>query len=217
MSRNDQCQSGLLPTIVLDFHCPTAMASSDLRINVNDLVRLTYPFRTPAMLSVQVRSDFENLAHNHEFNFTVAEIRRKCIIIIGSSIDQHPERLLQDCPEIWMNGKGSIIDAVYPSQNGAVQDTFSNPYAYADTATTTAMGIYYARSLETCTTYVQCFKEQRSLEPGQVEGVDLIWEYRYQQSKHRHNDKLNKDNTLQSMWISLCDLDWPLPGSYVGL
>jgi hypothetical protein len=149
MSRNDQNQSGPLPTIVLDLHCPTAMALSDLRINVTDLVRLTYHFQTLAMLSVQARSGFANIAHNHEFNFTVAEMRRKCFVFLGSIIDQQPERLQQDCPEIWINGKGSIIEAVYPSQNGAVQDIFSNPYAYANTTTTTAMGIYYARLLET--------------------------------------------------------------------
>jgi hypothetical protein len=184
MSRNDQNQSGPLPTIVLHLHCPTAMALSDLRINVTDLVRLTHHFRTPAMLSVQARSGLGNIAQNHEFNFTVAEMRRKCFVFLGSINDQQPERLQQDCLEIWINGKRSIIEAVYRSQNGAVQDTFSNPYAYANTATTTAMGIYYARSLETRARYVHCFEERPPVEPGQVEYVDLIWEHRYQRLQH---------------------------------
>jgi hypothetical protein len=157
---------------------------------------LTYELHPQTVVRLVVAYEVNASRHVEERSVSLEELRRDCFLLISAILERQPHRAGQDCPEIWINGEGHVIEAIYPRSDTVDQDIIANSYTSLGSEEKTTVGLQYASSLDV-----------RHRSKGRLRAISFGRRYQ------RHNNALNENSSLRSMWESLCDFDWPEPKS----
>ncbi|KAF2246650.1 hypothetical protein BU26DRAFT_567002 [Trematosphaeria pertusa] len=174
------------PVIVLHFELDTAVTLRQLRINVTEFIRLTYGLSFYSLLRFTLRCQRDGQEQLEECTLELHEMRRSCFILL-SNILSGTLMEEQECPQIWINGEGVAVQAVYPvDKNRTVNWAIPRKITHMTNAE------------------VECIQNSLLLGSDLHHDID-IWDRGYPS----YNDALKKSKSLSAMWKSLRDLDWP--------
>jgi hypothetical protein len=182
----------LASTIDLNFALAWPTTLADVRVGVVEFIRLTYRLRPHSVLcfSLQMQD------HQNEVHVTTLETLRKAFFVFISSImNKHPNSESLNCPEVWIDGHGNIIEGVYAPTEDRIERSWPNEHSGLTQGQLLSEGLKYAQSLE-------AKPEPESL-GARARPVYLV------ERGRRHNNGLMASNSLRAMWKLLRDLDWP--------
>jgi hypothetical protein len=102
-------------TIVLKVTLATLATLAELRIETTSLIRLMYKLRPYGLLRFELRSTREDgLEECSNHATTLLLLRKRIFVFISGIMEDYPWRKDDDCPEIWVNGYGQIVEVTYP-------------------------------------------------------------------------------------------------------
>jgi hypothetical protein len=171
----------LVSTIDLNFNIAPPATLADVRVGVIEFIRLTYGLRPHSLL----RFILHGKGLQKEVHVTTLESLRKAIFVFLSIIvDQDPDSASLECPEVWIDGHGNIIEAIYAATDKHAERSWPTQCRFLAPEEILSMGTAYAGSLVARprrTLFLPC---------------------------REHNLALTESNSLRAIWISLRDLDW---------
>jgi hypothetical protein len=133
-----------------------------------------------------------------ERNILLQDLRKRCFLLLSLALDRHPNRTASatQAPEIWIDGEGNVIEAVFPAFGTDYKETITNPHTSLSMEEQLKLGLHYASSLD-----VRMRPNRPEDSPFDADtrfplGQDRIW---------------NAHCSLRSMWEALRDLEWPDP------
>jgi hypothetical protein len=192
--------------IVLGFDAEHDTGLVDLRIEITSFIRLTYDLLAQSIILICIKTRGSESKHEHAVSLET--IRKRCFLFISKIMESCPAKRYQQCPQLWINGYGTVLGAVEQgidsSQHGAIQ---VNPHANLDDTDLSNIGCNYATTLERRLWPIRPTLKRLFKDSGEVNNVVKLQEYHFHQGR-RINHALRECEDLGSMWISLKDLDW---------
>jgi hypothetical protein len=170
-------------TIVLSFNPPSSKPQMEVRVDIVNFIRLTYELHPQTVVRMAVIHEVNGSRHTEEPSVSLEELRKDCFLLISVLLEQQPHRAGQNSPEIWINGEGHVIEAIYPRSDTVDQVTIPNPHTSLGSEENTTIGLQYASTLDV-----------RHRPKGRLREIDIGSRYR------RHNNALNENSSLRSTW-----------------
>ena len=64
--------------------------------------------------TVRFQLESKNGRYSETSSVSMAELRRNCFLLLSFVITSHAERVLDRCPQMWLNGSGQALRVFYP-------------------------------------------------------------------------------------------------------
>ncbi|KAF2638209.1 hypothetical protein P280DRAFT_471325 [Massarina eburnea CBS 473.64] len=105
------------PEIILKFELDFMATLQDLRINILEFVRYTYPldFDTQVTFSLECVTDEDSYEEEHTVE--LQELRKEFFPFLTGLMMQHPDFRNHDCTAIWVDGQGTPIQVCCAPSN----------------------------------------------------------------------------------------------------
>ncbi|KAH4935443.1 hypothetical protein HBI25_004650 [Parastagonospora nodorum] len=183
-------------TIVLKVTLATLATLAELRIEITGLIRLTYKLRPYCLLRFELRSTREDgLEECSNHATTLLLLRKTLFVFISGIMEDYPWRKDDDCPEIWVNGYGQIVEATYPGVCDKGPQSVVNKDLDMAIDALELLGETYIKSLKN-----QVFSKTRSGAPRRFVSLRSSWPER--------SNALNESASMKAFWKSLYHQDW---------
>jgi hypothetical protein len=120
---------GAASAIVLSFNLSSNETPSKFRINVTNFIRLTYKLSPQAVVRFVVAHKINGVELVQQRNTSLETLRKDCFLLLSAVLKQNLDRAAKDCPDIWINGEGHVIEAIYPGSATADRDAIANSHS----------------------------------------------------------------------------------------
>jgi hypothetical protein len=105
-----------------------AVSLQDLEVDVLSLIQITYNMHSNVKIQFMVESKAHAEIITTSFSIKLGLLRLNCYLLLSWVIRNHPDRTHGPCPQIWTNGKGQALKAVYPSTRFVPSKSLFNTY-----------------------------------------------------------------------------------------
>jgi hypothetical protein len=199
--------SKIPPRIALDFDIPRPkLGLADLRVNVTSFIRLTYHLLAQSMIVVRIKTKEGGI--KVEYAISLETLRQRCFVFISEMVVNRSAQNYQPCPELWINGYGTVLEAGGSSNEASQHGRYhSNSYAELDHTDLLGMGREYATKLERRPAPMLPVIIHTPTPEYKSPNAVRLQRWRFSRGR-KPNQALRECDDLRSMWISLKDLDW---------
>jgi hypothetical protein len=198
--------SSLPPRIALNFNIEHSTALADIQVDVTNFIRLTYDLLPQSMVLICIKTNHGEIRDEHAVS--LEDIRKRCFLYISEIMENFPLQSCQKCPELWINGYGTVLGAfdqfIDLSQQGGYR---SNSYAKLDDTDLLEIGREYATNLERRPAPMLPAISYTSTSENKSPNAVRLQRWAFPCGR-KPNQALRECDDLRSMWISLKGLDW---------
>jgi hypothetical protein len=104
------------------------MSLQNLKVDVLDFIRMTYDSSSDSQIQFLLESKDQTETNPTSFSLKLGLLRLNCYLLLSWVIINHPHKTNLRCPQIWINGEGQALKAVYPSNGSVPSETLSDAY-----------------------------------------------------------------------------------------
>jgi hypothetical protein len=151
-SRQDKTKR---PRIVLQFDLPSPKASQQLRVKINEFLRLTFNLAHFATVCFLMKYSSNSGIVVREHNIELEQLRRQFFVLLSRFYIANPGATELCCPDIYVDGQGSAIELICPHGTASPGQVFPLTNRGFDDQELIRLGKMYASSLDE-----RCFGDQ---------------------------------------------------------